>query len=278
MSDLFGECRSVLARPPSAELFERLVELVGVDELSSEDPLIAYVEDHLSRWPADIPRVMPEDWIIFVCEEIWPVPQLVWCNTLALGPDSYLAEDYALVLEPQYAKNLTTITIREHYDLDRVLGAIALSEELLRCTTLRIPHSFVHDDALELLMGAEHLQSVTTLDLRYGQSLLGDEAMGMLAKLPLARHLETVYLQSNSLGPAGLEHLVMREGARHLRFLDLRYNEDLGREGARLLATSPHLTNLEWLSIRDTDIGGARDVLANSETLSPSIRKFWRRP
>jgi hypothetical protein len=65
------------------------------------------------------------------------------------------------------------------------------------------------------------------------------------------------------LGPAGAATLAGWPGARTLRHLDIEGNIRIGEAGVRALVESPHLENLETLSMYPTN----RDSAAISQLL-----------
>ncbi|MEC9397336.1 MAG: hypothetical protein VX475_06950, partial [Myxococcota bacterium] len=62
MADVFGEIRGLLARGPSAQVFDEICLLLDRFGESGRQEEIDYLEAHLSRWPKEIKREAPKRW------------------------------------------------------------------------------------------------------------------------------------------------------------------------------------------------------------------------
>ena len=80
IDQLFGELRSVLARPPSEEVFVEVCALVEARDLPDE--VLVYLADHLNRWPETITRRMPRPWAEEVLRGYGKRPAMRLCRDL----------------------------------------------------------------------------------------------------------------------------------------------------------------------------------------------------
>jgi hypothetical protein len=109
------------------------------------------------------------------------------------------------------------------------------------------------------------------LDLRYCR--IGNTGLEALAASPVFGGVRRLRLQRNMIGEKGMSSL-RRFG--NLTELDLRYNA-IGVEGARALLAAPFAPKLKRLFLYREDVGdeGAA-LLANAPQLPPALRSFWR--
>lgn len=189
---------------------------------------------------------------------------------LALTRDR-LGDDAAeqLALAPNLA-NLEELDLGENEIAETGARALAASPHLGRLRRLELRGNRLGPAGAEALAGSERLASLERL------GLAGNEVgLPRLLSLSGAHHLLRVPaldLTGNGLTAAALQAIFHRpvgsEGAVRLRELDLSFNE-LGDDGARLVAKCPHLASLTLLRLANCGIGddGAR-ALANAPHLN----------
>lgn len=272
--ELFGECRSLLAEPPSAEVFTRLLDVLGI---VPEVEVVQYAQDHLARWPREVWRALPEGWL--ACAGLVEAPTLALCDTLWLTDSFYGAhpEDLVNTLALWQPRRL----VLEHEAL--------LSEALLVvvCEQLQAHGADGRLEALELRWledgwSIPSMAPLHTLDLSGLKTLalrgvwLEDEDVRDLMGSAKIHDLEVLNLAGNQLTAYGVREVVEYGWPGQLRRLDVRHNA-IGEEGARAIAGSMAVEALEWLWVNREDVGdrGVR-ALAEAERLPAHIRRYWR--
>jgi uncharacterized protein (TIGR02996 family) len=123
----------------------------------------------------------------------------------------------------------------------------------------------------EVLASSERLPALERLGLADNE--VGAPRISSLSRVHDLLRIPVLDLSSNDIGPAALLVILNRPSGPsshevRLRELDLTDNNELGDDGARILARSPHLASLRVLKLATCGIGdeGAR-ALAESKTL-----------
>lgn len=247
---LFGELRSTLQLPPSAEVWDRICKLI--DALHDTDPelcvdqAVPYTEDHLDGW-AFSSREAPARWLAALTE-----------NGIA-HPGLSLARRASFRMSP-----LTSI------GLERLFTSPSSS----KLRQLILDTVGFYDVSLAELLNASSLTSVELLDLR-GNMIEDDdiEALDRLSKLP---RLAVLSLAHNDIGSRGAAALARSPWVTRLNRLNLSGNH-IGDEGAFYIARSPYLSNVDIdLSANAITYQGAFE-LAHSSELSEAVRSAWLR-
>ncbi|HEY1064817.1 MAG TPA: TIGR02996 domain-containing protein [Pirellulales bacterium] len=123
------------------------------------------------------------------------------------------------------------------------IRAIAKSASLSRVSRLDLTSTSITDHVLDALLESPHLKQLEELDLSLNALRTGGaKALASTNALP---NLKTLKLYTNHLGAEGTAELLSPNLA-GLESLDLGMNA-VGPTGARALADSPHLANLERL-------------------------------
>ena len=271
---MFGECRSLLAEPPSAAVFARLLDVLGI---VPEVEAVQYALDHLARWPREVWRALPEGWI--ACAGLVEAPTLALCDTLWLTDGFY-------GMHPADLVNTLALWQPRRLVLER---EALLSEALLEvlCAQLQAHGADARLEALSLrwLEDGWRIPSMAPLhmlDLSGLRSLalrgvwLEDEAVRDLINAATIHELEVLNLAGNQLTAYGMHELLEGTWPGQLKRLDVRHNA-IGAEGAQTIAGSLAVEALEWLWVNREDVGerGVR-ALAESERLPAHIRRYWR--
>lgn len=217
-SNVFGEVRSLLQRPPHVGIWSRLCRLVeSTCQRGGCDPrVILYTLDHLKRWPDELRRA-PVGWSRLLRQG--RAEQLPWELLRALEVRAPLLSDAAI-------------------DHDAELEGNEIIAELSRCGVLEHLRALalvelgVDDDGVASLLGAPEAAGLRSLVMT-GNHL---SARGV-REIARARHLEQLErldIRGNSWG--GYEEAIAQlTQARHLaslRSLDIECDltpEDLGR-------------------------------------------------
>jgi hypothetical protein len=265
-----GIFRSMLAAAPSAQSFDAIMDAIDFFD-TDLDMLTLYLLGNLSRWPAHIPRCVPEVAMI-ASSPAHLSPLLVLCNTLHVDAVLHVLDDatFAALLHSPMLSSIHTLHTAHGLDEARCLALLG-SAHLSSLHTLTSRHTeYGTSSMLEALGQAPAAFSLRTLDLRHAH-LRSLESLTHTTCLTQLTHL---HLQHNSLNDDAISQLVTLDLAR-LQHLDLRHNK-IGMKSAQALATSS-LPSLRWLDcdLHDIGIKGAQE-LATSTTLPPIVRRFWR--
>lgn len=211
---LFGELRSLLARPASSSLFDELVSLVDPFDTAT----INYLSEHSRQWPATIDRVLPVEWARL-----------------------------AVSRENVYALRLGNVASFEHVPISRE-GARVLSENLelmTGYTRLRFDGNSLTDELVDALAGTR-FDGLRELGLT--ATGFSDASLQILGAAPLARQLTHLELSRNPR----LSELAAATLAR--RFPSLTHlglaESELSPSAWRELAHSRLATSLEQLDAR----------------------------
>lgn len=265
-----GIFRSLLAAAPSAQSFDAIMNAIDFFD-TDLDMLTRYLLGYLSRWPAHIPRCVPEIAMI-ASSPAHLSPLLALCNTLHVDAVLHMLDDDAfdaLLHSPMLSSLHTLHTV--HCASDTQCHDLLGSAHLTSLHTLTCQHNqYDASSIIEALGQAPMAFSLHTLDLRHAH-LRSLESLTQTACLTQLTHL---HLQYNCLNDDAISQLVALD-LPHLQHLDLRHNR-IGIKGAQALAASS-LPSLQWLDCHLADIGpkGAAE-LAMSTTLPPIVRRFWR--
>ena len=243
---IIGDLRSLLARPPSATLFARICGRLGGCDLADE--IVEYLAGQLARWPAQIRRPLPLEWLdrARALDEAQGWEHSPWAsfrlaNTLDLrytrGDDNewWVLEGLAFVLERR-PEALSSIRV-----LDAGWSSLAarpeegpahLLERLVACpglgglVELDLTGADVPWALLEALGDAAHLRELERL--RLSNNVLGWEPLDVLARSPLLGQLTTLTLRDCYLSSLSLEALASSPHVGRLRVLMLDWNPDRG--------------------------------------------------
>jgi hypothetical protein len=105
----------------------------------------------------------------------------------------------------------------------------------------------------------------------------GEEAVRGLAELPALAQIRDLDVGGNHLTVPGLRALLASPYLKNLRLLRLSFNDDLGDEGAELVANSPNLAGLLSLKMSFCSVADAgMKALASSPFLTNlRVLKLW---
>lgn len=273
-----GTLRSLLAMPPSAEIFDTIMD--DIDVFDDEDEvLLAYLAPHIARWPAEIVRAIP-DVVFTACSRTYTSPWISLCNTLHADTSLHLLDDGAFThfLSSPTLRSLATLHIAHYSDGERLV-------ELLQSPHLTSIHTLdAREHPEQLLPIATHLRRVShiaftldTLDLSDAR-VTTEQLIELILHSPLIPPLRCLRLPFNAIDADAIEVLANARAMPRLEVLDLRHNP-IGLQGASALAMSTSFPALRWLDLRRQDItdeGAA--ALAHSSTLPPQVRRYWSSP
>ena len=272
----FGECRSLLALPPSGDVFEQIVDLLGDCFEEVDEALLAYVEGHVRRWPREVRRQIPDMWLDSVCYAHWNHPGLRLCNAFKHDEhDHHAPDDLIKAFHISELTNLIHFDFGSHYDGLEILQAIAKPECSIRPESIALGYIYFGIDTIKQLSDSSNFSHLQSLDLRYCN--LRDAEVIALATSSTLHSLRELKLQGNRITQEGIQALASSKVLANLETLDLRLNR-IGAIGAQALAESEHLTNLQWLLVYGRNVGYSAGAKALSESayLNPDIRRFWR--
>ena len=260
----FGELRSLLQRPHSAELWDTLCDLLeGFDATTLEQEVLPYALSYLSKWPANT-RPMPESWH----------DRLLAHN----DPSRFMGEDHPGLIGP-YARAAGSLMLSgRHHSRPNDLRRIARSPFIGRLDSLMLEDlTTLREDVTELFESSafDGLQSLTLhrtgfdvrriVDLLYerpwplvelslrGTSLRSGSLVSALAEHPCNQTLE--YLD---LGVTGIQDDSIRALAYNLppnlRELDLTCARASRAAVRELLDALLELSSFEHLSLFGVDV------------------------
>ncbi|MGW8527314.1 MULTISPECIES: leucine-rich repeat domain-containing protein [Nocardiopsidaceae] len=133
--------------------------------------------------------------------------------------------------------------------------------------------AYFHSEATDVTAPATSTTAgrLKTLDLRYCR--VGDVGLAALAASPQFGGVRCLHLQRNALSAAGVRSLHRFAG---LTELDLRYN-GIGEEGVRALLEAPFAGSLGRMLLNPDDVGsdGAK-LLASAPHIPAALRMYWR--
>ncbi|MBA4191681.1 MAG: hypothetical protein C0467_27190 [Planctomycetaceae bacterium] len=200
-------------------------------------------------------------------------PHLAGLKRLYLGRNRF--EDNSA----EHLATSTNLANLEELDLtDNELGetgarALAASSHLGNVRYLELRNNRLGPTGAEAVAGSERLTSLHRLGLAGNE--IGVARLHTISRAHDLLRVPILDLSNNNLNAAGLHVILTRaspmneSGVVRLQELDLGQNDQLGNEGARVLAGCPHLAGLRVLRLRGCQIGddGAR-ALAESQYLN----------
>ena len=249
-TQLFGELRSTLQRPPSAEVWKQICELIDalhdIDPELCVDRAVPYTADHLDGWPVGL-REVPERWLTALIDDA------------AVHPGLSLAQRLHVRMKPLTPPGLTQLFC---------------SPALSKLRQVVLDTVGFYGASLPDLLGASTLVSLELLDLR--GNMLGDDDIEGIESLPRLPSLSVLSLAHNDIGSRGAAALARSPWVARLGRLNLSGNH-IGDEGALYISRSSYLSGVDIdLSANAITYQGAFE-LAHSTELSESVRSTWRR-
>lgn len=202
-------------------------------------------------------------------------PYLTGLKSLALTRNRFEDGAAELLASSPVLTNLEELDLSENELGETGAWALAASPHLANVRRLELSGNRVGPGGAEVLAGSERLASLCRLGLAGNE--VGTARLHSLVRAHDLLRLPTLVLSANAVTAAGLLRILTRPpgptepGAVRLREIDLSHNE-LGNEGARVLAASPHLAGLKVLRLAGCGIGdhGAR-ALAESPHLNQLV-------
>lgn len=240
----FGELRSLLAKPPSARAFAQLCGLVGDGGLSQE--VLTYLQSSLSRWPDDLRRAVPERWITPLLQST-PPPGVVLCTSLTIEEEEHGIHWHnidALTGAPELT-NLRHLHLARHRMGQHLITHLVDAPALAKIDHLELVDQEVGELGVLSILTSPHLGNMRHLNLQ-GNDLTSSD-LEDLQDLSL-RTLDTWTLSTNELGDEGAALLAKTPSMAQLHALQLDENE-LEDPGVRALAASSHLSGLTHLNL-----------------------------
>lgn len=276
MSDVFGECRGLLAQPASEEVWAQLTRTLAAYLWQPEHAIWPYVEASLKRWPAHIPRLMPHDWRDMLINGI-EICGFELCDAIVCELGLNDVDDFARYFRSDAALGLRHLTLRPAHTTRAIeteeLRLILQEGQLQQLDSLRIQELLLGDDNLEVLCQSPCLKQLRVLELRGVE--LRDEQLKALCQAWDLSALEELGLAFNKLSAFGVEALQHAGFCGALKRLDLS-NNDLRDVDA--LAELDGLEGLEWLEL-NADYWGRLDLStlgAQDSKLPLHLKRYWR--
>ncbi len=149
----------------------------------------------------------------------------------------------------------------------------ALCESTCRLRRLELNGTGIDGRAVERIARSAH--PLEQLDV--SDTLCGDQGVQALTNARFLETLQWLSLANTKLTAQGAKALVSVEFPQ-LRRLDLSRNIDLGLEGLKAIAQSPHLAQVNDLDLESNGFTTEEHmrIITNSTTLHPQVREEWR--
>ncbi|WP_433476276.1 hypothetical protein ACQPZP_04025 [Spirillospora sp. CA-142024] len=279
-----GDARGTLIR-----LEQRRARLRPADRAAVESDIAALVAEHRQGWDAALPpgatvlerrygfaTKVAVEWSDAAPVQIEQALRGPFVTGLRITPPPsegdddyrYWEDDLDDDGEPNPAGSVDTGGLAT-LDLGRLteLDLSYLRIGALGAKTLAVS-AYLRAEAGDVETAGSRLES---LDLRY--SRVGNTGLAALAASPVFAGVRRLHLQRNVITEKGMPSLHRFE---NLTELDLRYNE-IGTDGARALLAAPFAGALKRLYLYREDVGGdGAALLAKAPQLPPALRSYWR--
>lgn len=255
--ELMSELRSALNAPSDASwskirwLLERWMGELGVERM--RDVALPYCAQHLTRWPDDLARPAPPDWITRL-KRGEEVPALA------------LATELHVVATPTRAHDEQLIRLR------RVLDAPGTPLRALRVDG----YTFWDEPDAQLVARLKREPDLEWLEVSEA-NLGGDGLIRLLGEAELGS-LRRLDLQGNQIGTTGTRWLAAQPTLRGLARLDVRRNH-LTQRALRQLAPHGELVGLERLEYEEGNVyaSGWRREVRRSTEVTEALRVWMKR-
>ena len=238
--DLFGEVRSILQEPPSPSSFFRLRGLF--EDGSCPEEVFVYIDEHLGRWPPNIPRYIPHMWLP---KDGGALPRVAsFCNAFVLTDSDTSFEVVRSWLGSEHSRGLSLLGLprfRIAAEQWQMLGEL---DALQALDYLDVSGCGLGEEGSAVICSLPFLKGLQTLDV--SSNAIGEEGLDALAAVPWSR-LETLRTRANSLDAFALGGFVRGEHWSTVRTLDLS-NNPIGEDGVERIARARGLASVVSLS------------------------------
>jgi hypothetical protein len=185
------------------------------------------------------------------------------------GPKAFDEYVQTLARSPLFER-LKSLRVSDGRVTDDGIRAIATSPAAKILRSLDVGTNAFGEEGLMTIAEPEAFPNLTTL--RLGTAGIESrnttpEAVARFLRVWEGRSLRHLDLNYWNLGNGGAEALAKNPAFSGLRWLNLNYTGDLGREGLRAIAESPHLNNLICLSFQGVPAERAADLLLDPALL-----------
>ena len=247
-STLFGEIRSLVQAPSSAEAWRALTTLIDTcEQLDShflDGVVLPYVLAHITSWPVAL-RVAPQHWV----------------------------EALFSKAPPRYTRLITALKLAQRGLSDRDIQHMCQHPSLNRIQWLDLSHNWLMESGVEHLCRSSHVHHLTTLDLSYNQ--LRDNGVSRFAGTSALNRLHTLSLARNDLTIKGF--LAMQDASFVTRLVSLDLSHNWLRvspsDDVFLTHDFPRLQRLD-LSFNQIGDRGVAQILGRDAARLPSLRQL----
>lgn len=239
MLEHIGTYRSLLAQPPSMFVFEELCDALLAHPPDEE--AIAYLAQHLARWPASEPRRAPWEWVEMV-KQGHNCPEMQLCTMLEARDRSFDSfQEFARLIGSPHLDDVRWLELSDNALDDAWASSLGTSDAMPVLEHLYLNGCQLTDGALAHVLRSDTM-SLRTLEV--GANLFGDAAGHHVASVRSCVHLERLVLSHSSCPPRSFIELCTMPALTYLelracRLSDVSVASDLPR--ARFLATLEHL-------------------------------------
>lgn len=221
MSIDFGDVRSVLQRPPSADTWDDLCHVLSMWRSGQrEDEILQYTLSHLDRWPSVLRRA-PLRWVEGLMRGV-SLPFASVVRVLDLSGKHLRNADMQTLSMAPVLEHLDEL-ILDHNDVGIAgIGHLSQSSMMSRLKVLSLKGLRVRDEGLAWIAAAACFASLQELRLGCtGITKRGIEALASTAMLPA---LHTLALEGNMLEHESVLILCQSKLMERLESLDLSHN------------------------------------------------------
>ncbi len=185
-------------------------------------------------------------------------PHLAGLKRLSLGRNDFEDDSAEHLATSPYLANLEELDLTDNFLGETGARSLAASSYLGNVRYLELRNNRLGPTGAEAIAGSERLTSLHRLGLASNE--IGVARLHSLSRAHDLLRVPILDLSANSLNAAGLHVILTRSSpmteANSVRVvkLDLSQNEQLGDEGARVLAACPHLSGLRELRLANCGI------------------------
>lgn len=262
----FGELRSIVQLPPSAQAWEVLCD--HLERWSSpelEQLALPYAAEHLARWPSAI-LVAPLRWL----NRLTPYAPLRLARTLNILDAPLSLEQARALANNPHLRHVELIYLRANQLGDQGLEALLGGEHFLGLTSLSVHLNGLRAASAHVITECAYVGQLQELSF-YGNRLR-DQGVRQLVQSPLHK-LQRLELSANEIKDGGAVAISQNARLGALQRLDLRRNQ-IGDLGVEALASSPRMSTLWELYLEDNPITSRGErALAESKHLRHNIRR-----
>lgn len=194
-----------------------------------------------------------------IAQAVADSPHLAGLKRLSLGRNDFEDDSAEHLARSPFLSNLEELDLTDNILGETGARSLAASSYLGNVRYLELRNNRLGPTGAEAIAGSERLTSLHRLGLASNE--IGVARLHSLSRAHDLLRVPILDLSDNGLNAAGLHVILTRSSpmtdANSVRVvkLDLSQNDQLGNEGARVLAACPHLSGLRELRLANCGIG-----------------------